>query len=58
MTWVYFIKNKFDTFATFREFKAMVEKQRGKYLKVLKSDGGGEYDSKYFAVNRASIDSS
>jgi transposase InsO family protein len=25
------------------------EKHSGKYIKVLKSDGGVEYDSKYFA---------
>jgi hypothetical protein len=48
MTWVYFIRSKSETFSRFKEFKAMKEKQSGHYVKVLKSDGGGEYDSKSF----------
>lgn len=49
MTQVYFIKNKSETFAKVRELKAMIEKQSGTYLKVVRLDGGGEHDSKYFA---------
>jgi hypothetical protein len=48
MTWVYFIRSKSETFSKFKEFKAMTEKQSGHYVKVLRSDGGGEYDSKSF----------
>ena len=46
--WVYFLKHKSDTFTYFKEFKAEAEKQSGKFVKVLRSDGGGEYDSREF----------
>ena len=29
MTWVYFLKEKSEAFATFKKFKALVEKQKG-----------------------------
>jgi hypothetical protein len=44
--WIYFLKHKFETFAKFKEFKVDTEKQSGKYVKVLRLDGGGEYCSK------------
>lgn len=47
---MYFVKNKLETFERFRKFKAMAEEQSGKYIKVLRSDGGGEYNSKNFAT--------
>jgi transposase InsO family protein len=47
--WIYFLKNKSETFSKFKEFKAEAEKQSGKFVKVLRSDGGGEYNSKDFA---------
>jgi transposase InsO family protein len=47
--WIYFLRHKSKNFAKFKEFKAEVEKQSGKYVKVLKSNGGGEYSSKEFA---------
>lgn len=47
-TWSYFLKNKSKTFAKFIEFKALVEKQSVRYIIVLKSDRGGEYDSPKF----------
>jgi len=40
---VYFLKNKSDTFGTFRNYRTMIEKQLGRKIKVLRSDGGGEY---------------
>ena len=46
--WVYFMKEKSEVFTHFQSFKAMVEKQIGKYVKCLRSDGGGEYFSKEF----------
>jgi len=46
--WVYFLKNKSDTFSRFLEFKAEAEKQSGKLLKVLILDRGGEYTSNEF----------
>ncbi|KAJ4751816.1 polyprotein [Rhynchospora pubera] len=48
MTWVFFLKNKSETLEHFKKFKAMTEKQTGKQLKVLRSDRGGEYQSKEF----------
>ena len=47
-TWVYFIRRKSDIFEYFKEFRTMVEKQTGKYIKILRSDQGGEYKSKAF----------
>jgi transposase InsO family protein len=47
--WIYFLRHKFETFAKFKEFKAESKKQSGKYLKDLRSYGGGEYNSKEFA---------
>jgi transposase InsO family protein len=46
--WIYFLRHKSETFAKFKEFKVEAEKQSGKYVKVLRSDGG-EYSSKEFA---------
>jgi transposase InsO family protein len=46
--WVYFLKHKYETFTRFKEFKVEEEKQSGRFVKVLRSDGGGEYDSREF----------
>ena len=45
MTWVYFLKAKSEVFGIFKKFKAFVEKQSGKQIKVLRSDSGKEYTS-------------
>jgi hypothetical protein len=45
-TWIYFLKAKSEVFAWFQEFKALVENQSGKGIKVLWSDNGGEYSSR------------
>jgi hypothetical protein len=47
--WIYFLRHKFKTFAKFNEFKEEAEKPSGKYIKVLRSDGGGEYNANEFA---------
>jgi hypothetical protein len=47
--WIYFLKHKSKNFAKFKNFKAKDEKQSGKYVKLLRSDGGGEYCSIEFA---------
>ena len=47
-TWVYFLKNKSETFSKFKEFRGFVEKQSGLPIKVLRSDRGGEYKSNEF----------
>ena len=41
--WVYFLKHKSEVFGLFKVFKALVENQSGRKLKVLISDNGGEY---------------
>jgi transposase InsO family protein len=47
-TWIYFIKTKDEVFSRFQEFKALMEKQTGRKIKVLRSDNGGEYTSNDF----------
>ena len=46
--WIYFIKTKYETFSMFKEFKVEAEKLIGKFVKILRSDGEGEYDSKEY----------
>ena len=41
--WVYFLKHKSEFFGLFKVFKALVENQSRRKLKVLISDNGGEY---------------
>jgi len=47
-TWVYFIRKKSDVFEYFKEFKTMIEKQTSNYIKILRSDQGGEFKSREF----------
>ena len=47
-TWISFLKEKNETFSKFQEFKALVEKQRGKHIRVLRTNNGGEYESHQF----------
>jgi len=42
-TMVYFLREKSDTFDNFLTYKTYTEKQTGKSLRILRSDGGGEY---------------
>ena len=46
-TWIYFLKSKEsdEVLDRFQEFRALVENQSGKKIKVLRSDNGGEYTS-------------
>ncbi|KAM2611853.1 hypothetical protein TB2_031903 [Malus domestica] len=46
--YVYLMKYKSESFERFKEFKNEVEKQTGKQIKILRSDGGGEYLSNEF----------
>ena len=46
--WIYFLKDKGGVFDRIQEFKALVENQTGKKIKVLRSDNGGEYTSNEF----------
>ena len=42
-TWVYFLRQKSEVFSKFKEFKALVENQTNKKIKVLRTDNGGEF---------------
>lgn len=44
-TWIYFVTEKSEAFHMFKEFKAFVEKQSGSFIKCLRIDRGGEYNS-------------
>ena len=47
-TWIYFLKKKSEVFEKFKEFKALVENQIEKKIKVLRIDNGGEFCKKEF----------
>ena len=47
-TWVYFLKHKLEAFEVFKQFKFMVEKQSGHYIKILRTDRAGEFASNDF----------
>eukprot|EP00253_Pinus_taeda_P034618 PITA_34618 len=47
-TWIYFLKKKSEAFDRFKEFKALVENQTEKKIKVLRIDNGGEFCSNEF----------
>jgi transposase InsO family protein len=49
-TWIYFLKTNNEVFKRFQEFKALLENQTGKRIKVLRSDNEGEYSSSEFVV--------
>ena len=42
-TWIYLLRKKSEVFAKFKEFKALVENQWEKKIKVLRKDNGGEF---------------
>jgi len=46
--WVYFLVEKSEAFDVFKKFKALVEKQPGVSIQILRTDKGGEYTSKEF----------
>ena len=46
--YIYLMKHKSETFEKFKEFQNEVENQRGKKIKFLRSDRGGEYLSYEF----------
>ena len=47
-TWVYFMKEKSEVFENFKNFKALVEKESGLLIKVVRSDHEGEFTSNIF----------
>jgi len=44
-TWIYFLRKKDEVFKWFRSFKALVENQTRKKIKILRTDNGPEYES-------------
>jgi transposase InsO family protein len=42
-TWIYFLRQKSEVFQHLKDFKALVETQSGKKIKVLQIDNKGEY---------------
>jgi transposase InsO family protein len=42
-TWIYFLRKKYDVFDKFKEFKALVENQTEKKIKVWRTYNGGEF---------------
>jgi len=46
--WVYFLRQKSKVFSSFKNFKALVEKESGFEIKALRSDRGGEFTSREF----------
>jgi hypothetical protein len=41
--WIYFLGKKSKVFERFKEFKALVENQTEKMIKVLRTDNGGDF---------------
>jgi hypothetical protein len=41
-TWIYFLRNKSEVFDKFKEFKALVENQIEKKIKVFRTENGVE----------------
>ena len=48
ITWIYFLKKKDEVFKWFHSFKALVENQTGKKIKILRADNGIKYESNEF----------
>ena len=48
MLWLYTIKLKSEALEVFKKFKILVEKESEKSIKILRTDGGGEYTSMSF----------
>ena len=42
-TWIYFLRKKSKVFDKFKDFKALVENQTKKKIKVFRTDNGGEF---------------
>lgn len=46
--WLYLLKLKTEVFLVFQQFCALVERQSGKKIKILRTDGIGEYTFREF----------
>jgi transposase InsO family protein len=47
-SWIFFMKTKGQVFSQFQDFKALMENQTRKKIRVLRLDNGDEYTSKEF----------
>jgi len=47
-TWIYLLKSKDEVFHCFKIFKAFVERESDRLIKMVRSDGGGENNSNEF----------
>ena len=45
LTWVTFLKEKYEALEKFKIFKALIENQTGKRMKAIIYDRGGEFSS-------------
>ena len=48
MIWLFTIKLKSEALSVFKNLKILIEKESEKSIKILRTDGGGEYTSKDF----------
>jgi len=48
MLWTYFLKQKLEALAIFKEFQAMVEISSKRKIKAIQSDNNGEFNSTVF----------
>ena len=48
-SWVYFLQEKSEAYLAFKSYKALVEKEIGSPIKILRTNHGGEYNSPEFA---------
>jgi hypothetical protein len=46
--WIYFLKDKSDTFDKFKEYKSFIENETRKHIKILRIENGGEFESLQF----------
>ena len=49
MVWVYALKSKDKTFETFKTWKTMIENQKDRKIKIIRTDNGLEFCNKEFA---------
>lgn len=47
-TWVYLLQEKSEALSVFKQFKALAENETEMSIKILRSDRGGEYNSREF----------
>uniref|UniRef100_A0A2N9FY74 Integrase catalytic domain-containing protein n=1 Tax=Fagus sylvatica TaxID=28930 RepID=A0A2N9FY74_FAGSY len=48
--WIYFLAEKSEAFTIFKNYKNLVEKETGAFIRCLRTDRGGEFNSDEFKV--------